>query len=283
MVDLDLAARPAAELSGVARAALGARRGDRPGRPRPRVPGPLLPERAVGPDSPGPSTGSRSCGWRSGCGWSSPSGWVVVRGGWSSCGRSRAQRHRGSRARVPPRRPEFPFQAGQFAWIMPGRTPFPPTFHPFSISSSAERSRVEFTIKQVGGFTNSMRRLKVGDPVFVDGPHGSFTLERNPGIGYVFVGAGSGSPPSSPCCRRWPTGGTAVPSGCSWPAGRTSHRHPSARPAEGPTQPERGARHQPALGAVDGRAGPDRRAPAGSAPPRGAAPCSTTSAPGRRW
>jgi predicted ferric reductase len=78
---------------------------------------------------------------------------------------------------------------------MPGRTPFRPTFHPFSISSSAERSRVEFTIKQVGGFTNSVRRLKVGDTVFVDGPHGSFTLERNPGIGYVFVAAGVGVTP----------------------------------------------------------------------------------------
>lgn len=90
---------------------------------------------------------------------------------------------------------QFSFEAGQFAWLMPGRTPFRPTFHPFSISSSAERSRVEFTIKQVGGFTNAVRRLNVGDTVFLDGPHGSFTLERNPGIGYVFVAAGVGVTP----------------------------------------------------------------------------------------
>ncbi|MCU1669029.1 MAG: oxidoreductase FAD/NAD(P)-binding domain protein [Blastococcus sp.] len=89
----------------------------------------------------------------------------------------------------------FSFQAGQFAWLLPGRTPFTPTFHPFSMSSSAERSRVEFTIKQVGGFTNSVRRLKVGDTVYVDGPHGSFTLERNPGMGFVFLAAGVGVTP----------------------------------------------------------------------------------------
>jgi predicted ferric reductase len=89
----------------------------------------------------------------------------------------------------------FAFQAGQFAWILPGRTPFTPTYHPFSMSSSALRSRVEFTIKQVGEFTSAVRRLKLGDTVYVDGPHGSFTLERNPGMGYVFVAGGVGVTP----------------------------------------------------------------------------------------
>jgi predicted ferric reductase len=89
----------------------------------------------------------------------------------------------------------FPFRAGQFAWILPSRNPFTPTWHPFSMSSSALRFRVDFTIKQVGEFTGSVRRLKVGDRVYVDGPHGSFTLEDNPGMGYVFVGAGVGVTP----------------------------------------------------------------------------------------
>jgi predicted ferric reductase len=90
---------------------------------------------------------------------------------------------------------DFTFSAGQFAWILPSRNPFQLTYHPFSMSSSALRSRVEFTVKQVGDFTGSMRRLKVGDRVFVDGPHGSFTLDRNPGMGYVFVAAGVGVTP----------------------------------------------------------------------------------------
>jgi predicted ferric reductase len=90
---------------------------------------------------------------------------------------------------------EFSFKAGQFAWILPSRNPFTPTYHPFSISSSALASRVEFTIKQVGGFTGSMRQLRVGDRVYMDGPHGSFTLESHPGMGYVFVAAGVGVTP----------------------------------------------------------------------------------------
>jgi predicted ferric reductase len=90
---------------------------------------------------------------------------------------------------------EFSFRAGQFAWILPSRSPFTPTYHPFSISSSALAPRVEFTIKQVGDFTGSMRQLRVGDRVYLDGPHGSFTLESHPGMGYVFVGAGVGVTP----------------------------------------------------------------------------------------
>ncbi len=89
----------------------------------------------------------------------------------------------------------FRFRAGQFAWILPGRTPFTLTYHPFSMSSSAHASRVEFTIKQVGDFTDSIRGLRIGDTVYVDGPHGSFTLERHPGMGFVFIAAGVGVTP----------------------------------------------------------------------------------------
>jgi predicted ferric reductase len=89
----------------------------------------------------------------------------------------------------------FTFRAGQFAWILPSRNPFTPTWHPFSMSSSARGSRVEFTIKQVGGFTDSLRQLRLGDRVYVDGPHGSFTLEDHPGMGYVFLAAGVGVTP----------------------------------------------------------------------------------------
>lgn len=117
--------------------------------------------------------------------------WRVVElwpepGGSLTIGLEPAHRH-GGRA--------FSFRAGQFAWILPSRNPFTVTYHPFSMSSSALGSRVEFTVKQVGEFTGSMRRLRVGDRVYVDGPHGSFTLEQHPGMGYVFVAAGVGVTP----------------------------------------------------------------------------------------
>jgi predicted ferric reductase len=111
--------------------------------------------------------------------WPEPGGSLTV-------GLEPAHRHGGG---------EFSFRAGQFAWILPSRNPFTVTYHPFSMSSSALSDRVEFTIKQVGEFTGSMRRLQIGDRVYVDGPHGSFTLEHHPGMGYVFIGAGVGVTP----------------------------------------------------------------------------------------
>ena len=121
--------------------------------------------------------------------WRRPWSVVAVRpepGGSVSVGLEPAYRHTGQ---------TFSFHGGQFAWILHGRTPFTPTYHPFSMSSSALSPRVEFTIKDVGGFTNSIGRLEVGDRVFMDGPHGAFTLERHPGSGYVFLAVGVGVTP----------------------------------------------------------------------------------------
>jgi predicted ferric reductase len=177
--------------------------------------------------------------------WPEPGGAVTV-------GLEPAHRHGG--------RP-WSFTAGQFAWILPGRVPFTPTYHPFSISSSALRPRVEFTIKQVGDFTRSIRRLRVGDTVYVDGPHGSFTLDRHPGVGYVLLATGVGVTPVPQHVGHAgrpgrPASGVAVP---RQPQRGPDHRHPPARAAEGPAGPAGGARDQPGVRGLAGRARPHRR------------------------
>ena len=99
----------------------------------------------------------------------------------------------------------FQFEAGQFAWITARRSPFSMTYHPFSFSSSAEVSdRVSFTIKSFERFSREVASLRVGEVVYLDGPHGSFNL-RAPGHGaragdadegpLVLVGAGVGVTP----------------------------------------------------------------------------------------
>jgi predicted ferric reductase len=91
----------------------------------------------------------------------------------------------------------FHFEPGQFAWIMVGKSPFAITRHPFSISSSAEKTeRVSLSIKAAGDFTREIGRLKPGATAYLDGPHGAFTMDRHysaPGFG--FVGAGVGITP----------------------------------------------------------------------------------------
>jgi predicted ferric reductase len=90
----------------------------------------------------------------------------------------------------------FPFEPGQFAWITVDKSPFAITRHPFSISSSAEKTdRVALSIKDAGDFTQKIGYLKPGATVYLDGPHGAFTMDRHDGPGFVFIGAGVGITP----------------------------------------------------------------------------------------
>ena len=90
----------------------------------------------------------------------------------------------------------FHFEPGQFAWITVNKSPFAITRHPFSISSSAERTeRMALSIKASGDFTRNVGYLKPGATVYLDGPHGAFTIDRHDAPGFVFIGAGVGITP----------------------------------------------------------------------------------------
>jgi 3-phenylpropionate/trans-cinnamate dioxygenase ferredoxin reductase subunit len=91
----------------------------------------------------------------------------------------------------------LPFEAGQFAWLKIGSTPFVFEEHPFSIASTAEHpERMEFTIKALGDFTELLSALRPGRRVFLDGPYGGFTIEgHGDAPGFVLIAAGVGITP----------------------------------------------------------------------------------------
>lgn len=92
----------------------------------------------------------------------------------------------------------FAFQPGQFGWVIVGRSAFARVHHPFSFSSSAEAaavSGVALTIKASGDFTDTVPSLVVGTQVYVDGPHGVFSMDLQQAPGYVFMGGGVGITP----------------------------------------------------------------------------------------
>ena len=68
--------------------------------------------------------------------------------------------------------------------------------HPFTIASSPHLpGRVEFTIRNAGDFTRGINRLRPGQPVWVDGPHGSFTSDVSSVEGVVMISGGVGITP----------------------------------------------------------------------------------------
>jgi predicted ferric reductase len=87
------------------------------------------------------------------------------------------------------------FEAGQFIWLILGRTPPTAIQHPFSISSSAAREDVlEVTIKELGDHTSRIGEVKPGTVAFVEGPYGNFVLDGDVKEA-VFVAGGVGITP----------------------------------------------------------------------------------------
>ena len=92
----------------------------------------------------------------------------------------------------PPQGTPFRFDPGQFAWFAFGGSPFSLTMHPFSFSSSAERDEVEIAVRALGDFTSRIHELDQGTKVYVDGPHGVFSMDQDEGPGFCFVAGGVG-------------------------------------------------------------------------------------------
>lgn len=89
------------------------------------------------------------------------------------------------------------FMPGQFAWLTLRESPWHIKEHPFSFSSSATiTDRLEFTIKDRGDFTSTIKDTKVGEVAYLDGPYGVFSVDRyKDAPGFVFIAGGVGAAP----------------------------------------------------------------------------------------
>lgn len=97
----------------------------------------------------------------------------------------------------------FEFDAGQFLWINTTGNAFNRTEHPFSIASSpAALPKVSFIIRELGDFTSNLGALKPGQRVYVDGPHGVFTLNGRQASGIALIAGGAGIGPNLGILRQ---------------------------------------------------------------------------------
>lgn len=111
------------------------------------------------------------------------------------------------------------FDAGQFAWVTIGASPFSLEQHPFSFASSAERrDRVEFTIKELGDWTSRIGQVRPGTRAYLDGPYGAFTLDPRAERA-VFIAGGVGITPIMSILRTWRDRGDERPMALLYAAG----------------------------------------------------------------
>ena len=90
----------------------------------------------------------------------------------------------------------FEFDAGQFTWISTSDSIFARNEHPFSIATSTSSlPQISYVIRELGDYTRQLDRLKVGQRVWLDGPHGVFTLNARNAQGIVLIAGGAGIGP----------------------------------------------------------------------------------------
>ncbi len=113
-----------------------------------------------------------------------------------------ANRDEGGRSRTlvlePVGHPGFEFQPGQFAWLSTGH-PLVTEHHPISMASSAELTsarRIEFSIRELGDWSGrKVPQVTQGSKIYLNGPFGGFSLDREPGQGFVLIAGGIGITP----------------------------------------------------------------------------------------
>jgi predicted ferric reductase len=91
----------------------------------------------------------------------------------------------------------FNYLPGQFLYLKISNPEIHTDEHPFTISSSpSDPDQVSVTIKQLGDFTNSLTKVKVGDIAYINGAFGSFSYLNKPSSKKIcFIAGGIGITP----------------------------------------------------------------------------------------
>lgn len=106
----------------------------------------------------------------------------------------------------------LPFRAGQFVWLNLGHSPFSLHENPFSISSApAQRSEIQFVIKEVGDMTRGLGAILPGTRAWLDGPHGNLTIDGHDAPGVALIAGGVGVAPLLGVARQMRADGDPRP------------------------------------------------------------------------
>jgi predicted ferric reductase len=87
------------------------------------------------------------------------------------------------------------FAPGQFAFFKFKSGKVSSESHPFSISSSTSENNLKIIVKNLGDYTNLLKKLRVNDGVLVDGPYGNFSYKKIKNKNQIWIAGGIGITP----------------------------------------------------------------------------------------
>lgn len=87
------------------------------------------------------------------------------------------------------------FIPGQFAFVSFFDKNVKKESHPFSLSSSAGRDTISFTMKNLGDYTNTLPELQVGAKALIEGPFGKFSYKDARYKNQIWIAGGIGVTP----------------------------------------------------------------------------------------
>lgn len=104
---------------------------------------------------------------------------------------------------------DYRFQAGQYAtliFLQRGLW----FHHPFSFSDCYNGQYLRFSIKAFGDFTSKVNQIQSGTKVWIDGPVGTFTLNKATKNKYLFIAGGIGITPILSLIKSLPDKSSAL-------------------------------------------------------------------------
>ncbi len=87
------------------------------------------------------------------------------------------------------------FVPGQFAFVSFRDKNIGYESHPFSLSGDLDKDTISFTIKNLGDFTENIKKLPLGTEAFVEGPFGKFSVSEAKFKKQIWVAGGIGITP----------------------------------------------------------------------------------------
>jgi predicted ferric reductase len=102
------------------------------------------------------------------------------------------------------------YKPGQFVFVSFISEAVSSELHPFSISSSPRDSQFEIVVKSLGDFTETLKNLKLGDVISIQGPYGNFSYRNIPQKEQIWLAGGVGITPFLSMARSLENSGFSI-------------------------------------------------------------------------